>query len=1052
MNFNKKKRGTFAFKSASSALLASVISVSVGAMAAATESYNWKNVRIDGGGFVPGIVFNQKEQNLIYARTDIGGAYRWNATTSTWAPMLDWVGWDNWGWNGVLSLATDPVDTNRVYVAAGMYTNSWDPNNGAILRSTDKGVTWAATPLPFKVGGNMPGRGQGERLVVDPNKNNIVYFGAEEGNGLWRSTDYGVTWAKVSSFTNGGTYAADPTDIYDYQNHLQGVTWVTFDPSSSTAGTASKTIYVGVADKANPVYRSTDGGATWAPLAGAPTTYLAHKGVYDAVNSILYISTSDTGGPYDGAKGDVWKFDAKTGVWTNISPIPSSSADLYFGYSGLTIDRKNPKTLMVASQVAWWPDAVFFRTTDGGATWTRIWDWTSYPSRSFRYTQDITENPWLNFGITSPVAPETAPKLGWMNESVEIDPFNSNRLMYGTGATLYATDNLTNWDAGTQILIKPKAQGIEETAVLDLVSPPTGAPLYSALGDIGGFRHDDLTKVPAYNFTTPSLTSTTSIDYAELAPATMVRVGNTGSTGGVGISTTAGNTWWQGQVPAGVTSGGNVALSADGGAIVWSPGGLAVQVSTTFGSNWAAATGLPVGAVVESDRVNPSKFYALANGTFYVSTNKGASFTATAATGIPVAARKFKAVYGREGDIWLAGGSDTTTYGLWHSTDSGASFAKIPNVQKADNVSFGKAAPGKTYPALYIVAQVDGVRGAFRSDDIGTTWVRINDDQHQYGNWGDALSGDPRVYGRVYIGTNGRGVIWGDTSGVVTSSSSSVSTSSSVASSSVVSVSSSSKSSVASSSVVSSSVASSSVSSSVKSSSVASSSSKSSVASSSSSSVASSSSSSTPFTQQCNWYGTLYPVCVTTTSGWGYEAGKSCIAATTCSAQPAPYGIVGASSSSSVASSIKSSSSSSLVVSSSSKSSSLSSSGVSSSVASLKSSSSVASSSSSSVAVAGKCQYTISNEWNTGFTAAVRITNSGTSAINGWNVSWTYSDGTKVTSSWGGTVTGTNPYSATNLDWNKTIQPGQSVEVGVQGTKGTSTSAQIPAVTGAACN
>jgi cellulase/cellobiase CelA1 len=94
----------------------------------------------------------------------------------------------------------------------------------------------------------------------------------------------------------------------------------------------------------------------------------------------------------------------------------------------------------------------------------------------------------------------------------------------------------------------------------------------------------------------------------------------------------------------------------------------------------------------------------------------------------------------------------------------------------------------------------------------------------------------------------------------------------------------------------------------------------------------------------------------------------------------------------------------------------------------------------------------VSNEWNTGFTAAVRITNSGTTAINGWNVSWTYTDGSTVTSSWGGTVTGANPYSAVGLDWNKTIQPGQTVEVGVQGSKGTSTTAQAPAVTGEACN
>jgi hypothetical protein len=49
------------------------------------------------------------------------------------------------------------------------------------------------------------------------------------------------------------------------------------------------------------------------------------------------------------------------------------------------------------------------------------------------------------------------------------------------------------------------------------------------------------------------------------------------------------------------------------------------------------------------------------------------------------------------------------------------------------------------------------VRGIFRSVDAGQTWVRINDDQHQWGRAGDtAITGDPRIFGRVYIGTNGR--------------------------------------------------------------------------------------------------------------------------------------------------------------------------------------------------------------------------------------------------------------------------------------------------------
>ncbi|MFD0659591.1 WD40/YVTN/BNR-like repeat-containing protein [Thermocatellispora tengchongensis] len=273
--------------------------------AAAADPYTWKNVQIAGGGFVPAIIFNQTERNLIYARTDIGGAYRWNQSTKSWTPLLDWVGWDRWGYNGVDSLATDPVQTNRVYAAVGMYTNSWDPNNGAILRSTDKGDTWQITPLPFKLGGNMPGRGMGERLAVDPNRNSILYLGAPNGNGLWKSTDYGATWAKVTSFPNAGNYAQDPNDPNGYLSHQPGVVWVTFDPSSATAGNATQHIYVGVADKQNSIYRTTNGGASWERVAGQPTGYLPHKGVLDHENGYLYIATSDTAGPYDGAKGDV---------------------------------------------------------------------------------------------------------------------------------------------------------------------------------------------------------------------------------------------------------------------------------------------------------------------------------------------------------------------------------------------------------------------------------------------------------------------------------------------------------------------------------------------------------------------------------------------------------------------------------------------------------------------------------------------------------------------------------------------------------------------------
>lgn len=78
------------------------------------------------------------------------------------------------------------------------------------MKSPDQGNTWTTTTtLPFKVGGNMPGRGMGERLVIDPNNNSILYLGARSGNGLWVSKDAAATWSHVTSFPDPGTYIAD---------------------------------------------------------------------------------------------------------------------------------------------------------------------------------------------------------------------------------------------------------------------------------------------------------------------------------------------------------------------------------------------------------------------------------------------------------------------------------------------------------------------------------------------------------------------------------------------------------------------------------------------------------------------------------------------------------------------------------------------------------------------------------------------------------------------------------------------------------------------------
>ncbi|HCS65735.1 MAG TPA: endoglucanase [Cellvibrio sp.] len=101
-----------------------------------------------------------------------------------------------------------------------------------------------------------------------------------------------------------------------------------------------------------------------------------------------------------------------------------------------------------------------------------------------------------------------------------------------------------------------------------------------------------------------------------------------------------------------------------------------------------------------------------------------------------------------------------------------------------------------------------------------------------------------------------------------------------------------------------------------------------------------------------------------------------------------------------------------------------------------------------SLAQSASCKYVVGNSWGGGATASIEITNTGTSAINGWNVSWAYVNN-RISGSWNATLSGSNPYSATNLSWNGSVQPGQTVSFGMQVT--TNGAVEIPVVSGAIC-
>ncbi|MER5292944.1 carbohydrate-binding protein [Streptomyces pharetrae] len=678
--------------------------------APAAAPYKWKNAQVVGGGYVSGLVFNQREQGLLYARTDMGGAYRWNARAEKWIPLTDWLGEKDWNLLGIDSLATDPVDPDRLYLGTGTYTNDW-AGNGAILRSIDRGRTFERTELPFKLGGNEDGRGAGERLVVDPSDNSNLLLGSRK-NGLWRSTDHGASWRQVESFP-----------VKDGAGSGAGISFVTYGPKGSD------TVYVGVADRSTSLYRSADGGATWQAVAGQPTGRLPQHGVVTG-DGTLYLTYTDNLGPNGVTGGSVWKYTPGSGSWKDVSPSRGS-----YGFSGLAVDPRKPSTVMVTTLDRWYPEDEIYRTTDGGSTWKAL---------AGRSVRDASGAPYV--GI----------RTGHWMTALAIDPFDSGHVLYGTGNGIWRSEDAdaptSHWTVG--------AEGLEETAVLDAIAPPGGATVLTAMGDQGGFRHTDLTRVPSGRMKNPLMSNSTDIDYAASKPSVMVRVGTGGKQDGA-YSTDGGATWRGfAAEPVADAHSGRIALAADGSTLVWTQAGLAPYRSTDKGATWSKVRGLGTGAEVVADRSSARAFYSLTGGTLRASTDNGATFTARA-TGLPADGR-LKAVPGRAGDLWIAGGGK----GLLHSTDGGRTFTRLTSVTSASAVGFGKAAPRASYQTLYLIGTVKGVTGVFRSTDKGATWTRVNDKAHQWGAIGSqgVITGDPDTYGRVYIGTNGRGLQYGDPS------------------------------------------------------------------------------------------------------------------------------------------------------------------------------------------------------------------------------------------------------------------------------------------------
>ena len=735
--------------------------------------YQWNPVRIVAGGYIPGLIAHPTQAGLFYARTDIGSVYRWSQPTGQWIPLTDFHAPSDYNLQGPESVALDPTDPNRLYIAAGMYTSV----SAAMLVSTDQGATFNTYAVPFPMGSNNDGRDAGERLAVNPSNPSELFMGMRT-LGLWKSEDHAQTWTKVTSFP-----IVNSSDGF-------GIHWVLYDPANSG------TIYAGVYTRST-IYKSTDDGNTWNALPGQPLAW--PYGVGGSTHAPapmravlnpdgnLYVTYGDYPGPNNMNYGLVEKFNPSAGTWTNVTP-PTDSTDgekaQRGGFCGISQDPTRQGTVAVATLDRWYPVDTIYITHDSGNTWLDLGAITSAngvdgpPYGNFYFNPSVFTpiSPWLTFGNTSsPTSPAPTAKFGWWMSSLLIDPVNPNHLMFATGATLYATDNVQAADSGQAPTWYVQAKGIEETAITALISPTAGAHLLSGMGDIGGFRHDNFAVSPAAGmYTSPVFTTTNSLDWAGQNPLFIARTGSpsqasTSPCNYGGYSADGGNTW---SAFSGCAAGGNngsnagtIAVDASGTMMMWTTtgGSTAPQYSTDNGGGWSVASGLGSLATAVADKVTPQLFYAFDGINFYSTTTSGGkAFTRVNTASFPVATGHAPvANFARAGDLWLPLGG----YGLYHSTDGGVTWKQVSSVLQANLVAVGAADPRMRtgVQSIFLYGAVSGSTtvAVFRSDDDGSTWVPVNDAAHQYGG-PSVLAADSRVYGRVYLGMNGRGIVYGD--------------------------------------------------------------------------------------------------------------------------------------------------------------------------------------------------------------------------------------------------------------------------------------------------
>lgn len=323
----------------------------------------WRNVGPFRAGRVSAVSGVIGELGTFYMGLPAGGVWKTTNAGATWWPIFDGV--KDAEVIGALEVA--PSNGNTIYVGTGdLITGGGIAEGNGMYKSTDAGVTWTRSGLEKTK--------QIPSIVVDPRDANVVLVAAQgdarhktSDRGVYRSTDGGSNWTRTL-FVDDSTGLQKLAIAFDRPDVVYATTVRHYAPIPSGPPNGPPLVPQpnpqggGGAAQRGPtgtsIYKSLDGGVTWKELTGGGLPRIAGR------TSIAVAIGTDAQRVYFTTNTGLYRSDDGGATWKQMAATDSRIRNGQGGYNcGVYVDPKNPDLVYVFNTAS-------YISKDGGNTFT----------------------------------------------------------------------------------------------------------------------------------------------------------------------------------------------------------------------------------------------------------------------------------------------------------------------------------------------------------------------------------------------------------------------------------------------------------------------------------------------------------------------------------------------------------------------------------------------------------------------------------------------------------------------------------------------------------